>query len=147
MDLNEVGGSAAEAVIGDDHAPVITVQCVEGLGNKFESPARSNMRSNIETAGKAEIGGGVVRSKAGVATAAGEAVVGVVSVLAGIAEDSSVDRTAAADGEDSGNLRIVEELREHGVVTAEGLGLVDSGEDEAVALVGDAGSALAGWGE
>src|SRR5260370_42511638 len=98
----------------------------------------------MDLSSEAEICGGVVGAGEAVAAVAGEAVVEAVAVLVGIAGDGGVDGASAADGDDAGDLPVVEDVAEELVSAVEGTGFGGERGDEAIALVGDAGAALAG---
>jgi len=93
-------------------------------------------------ADQAEVGRGVVGSGEGVAAIAGKAVVAVVAVLVGVAGDGRVDGASTAGGDDAGNFPVVEDLAEEYVLAVEGTRFDGKSGHEALALVGDAGSAL-----
>lgn len=62
--------------------------------------------------------------------------------MIGVADDGGVDRASAAVGDDGGVFPVFGELAEHSLAVVESAGFVDVGENEALALVGDAGAAL-----
>src|SRR6202040_2067893 len=78
----------------------------------------------------------------GVASIAGEAVVEIVAVLVGIAGDGGAEGASAAVVDHGGNLPVVEDVTERWVAAMKRMGLGGDGSDQALALVGDAGSAF-----
>jgi hypothetical protein len=117
----------------------LSVEEVEGVGGELEAVALGN----VDFADEAEVGGGVVGAGESVAAVAGETVVVVVAVLVGVAVNGGVDGASTAGGYDAGNFPVVEHVAEEWVFAVEGTRLEGEGGDEAVALVGDARSALA----
>ena len=96
--------------------------------------------------GEAKVGGGVVGPGEGVAAVAGEPVVEVVAVLIGIAGDGGVEGASAAVIHDGGDFPVVEGVAEKFVAAMKRAGLGREGGDQAITLVGDAGSALGAGG-
>jgi hypothetical protein len=96
--------------------------------------------------GEAEVGGGVVGAGEGVAGVAGETVVEVVAVLIGIAGYGGAEGAATAVVDDAGNFPVVEDAAEKFLATMERMGFGGDGDDQALALIGGAGSALGAGG-
>ena len=131
-------GGVDHAVGGDSDTLVVTVQKIEGFGREVEPVALAEAQGF----GEAEIGGGVVGPGEGVAAVAGEAVVEVVAVLVGIAGGSGVEGASAAVVDDGGNFPVVKDVAEKFLAAMKRVDVGGEGGDEALALVGDAGSAL-----
>src|ERR1700722_204978 len=135
---SEGGGFGGEAVGGDGDALIVAVEQVEGIGGEVEAAGVAE----VDFADEAEIGGGVVGASEGVAAVAGETVVEIVAVLIGIAADGGVDGASAAGGDDAGNFPVVENVSEKFLAAVKGTRVRGKSGDEALALVGDAGTAL-----
>src|SRR5450755_1496130 len=103
--LNKLGGISDEAILRDLNPPVVAVQQIEGLGHQFQFHAVAG----IETAGKSQVSGGIVRSEERVAGHPRKAVVVVVSILIGVAGDGGAYRPPAAHRDHPGCLPVVEE--------------------------------------
>jgi len=137
--FGEGGGLDRQPAGGDLDSLVIAVEQVEGVGGELQSVARGQMYFAHE----AKVGGGIVRAGESVAAVAGESVVVVVAILVRIAADGGVDGASAAGRNDAGNLPFVENVAKEFMFAVEGTRFHRERGDEAVALVGDAGSALA----
>src|SRR6202044_785991 len=133
-DLFEVGSVGLHAVFGDQNALVVAVEQVEGFQNQVQLQALAHK----QTAGQAQVGGGVIGSDERIAAGARQAVVGVVAVLIWIAWGHYVFGASASVSEDSGELPVVEHFLHHGLFAAEGFGVGDPGKHEALTLIGDA---------
>jgi len=136
--LHESGGVGGEAVGGDGDALIIAIEQVEGIDTQVESIAVSD----VDFAGDAEIGSSVVGSGEAVAAVAGKPVVEIVAVLVGIASDAGVHWAPAAVVDDAGELPVVEDVAEKLVFTVKWARLGGKSDDQAIALIGDAGSAF-----
>src|SRR5579871_153607 len=95
-----------------------------------------------DNASDSHVGGGIVGSREGIAAVARKAIVEVVAVLVGIAAYRGINRPSRAVIHDSGNPPIVEEAAQHLVAAMEGPWFGRESHDQALALVGDARSAL-----
>jgi hypothetical protein len=135
---SEGGGFGGEAVGGDGDALIVAVEQVEGIGGEVEAAGVAD----VDFADEAEVSGGVVGASEGVAAVSGETVVEIVAVLIEIAADGGVDRASAAGGDDAGNFPVVENVSEKFLAAVKGTRFRGKSGDEALALVGDAGTAL-----
>ena len=134
----EGGRGVDQAVGGDGDALVVAIQEIEGFGDEVEFVALAEAHEF----GEAEVGGGVVGAGEGVAGVAGETVVEVVAVLVGVAGDGGVEGASAAVVDDAGNFPVVEDVAKKWLAAMKRVGLGGDGGDQALALIGDARSAL-----
>ena len=136
--LYEGGGVGDHPVRGNGDALVVAIEEVEGFGDEVEFVALAEAQG----ASDAQVRGGVVGSGEGIAAVAGKTVVQAVRVLIGIAGDGGVEGASGTVVDDRGEPPVIEDMTEKFVAAMEKMRLDGEGGDQALALVGDAGSAL-----
>ena len=139
--LHERGGLNSESAGSDLDALVVAVEKVEGVSRELKAVAFCH----VDFAHESQVGRGVVGPGESVAAVAGKPVVVIVAVLVGIAVDRGIDGASTAGRNDAGNFPVVEQMAKKFVLAVKGPRFHRKGGYEAVALIGNAGSALTIW--
>jgi len=124
------------AGVGED----ALVQGIEQI-ERFNEKVEPKCGGEVKVAAQAGIGRTVCWSDQCIAPEARKTVVEAIIVLVGVACDFGVVRSAAAYGDHPGKLPMIEQDCQ-GLISGDGIGFGDHGEDKPVALVGDARTLL-----